>query len=436
MMHKIKIISKMTYVLIPRIIRQQFLDDPVYIYKDILKNFVNKYKLKNNNQDNGVLTLQLAENIEELDCTYEILYKDINRDNYIDGPKIRIDNEDYYKSKLHNDLPDIKIYKIENVSVIGLSDAVIAGSKFSHHELNLMKSHHDLKRPEVFNKINESQYTIAVNYKKISKKNNIYISLLKEHSTNYFHWTTEGLPRLVLITDTLKKSKDFNINNYTLLIDENMPKQCKDMISLIVGLDIDIIDVKMGESFFCEQVIYCTPFWNALDNTQGLPTPSKEFFVDKYGLNLVKDTILKNYKPKKFKQFNSKKVYLQRLNNKLRPITNIHQVELLLHKADFEFVDVGSLSFEEQIELFQHVDIVIGVSGAAFTNLLFMKDGAKAVNFYPSVSSTNYYIFQPLADVSNVDLTHFLTIPNEGDNSIHGKSSIELENLELYLKEL
>ena len=37
MKSKIKFILKMIYVLIPRIIRQQVLDDPIYLYKEVLK---------------------------------------------------------------------------------------------------------------------------------------------------------------------------------------------------------------------------------------------------------------------------------------------------------------------------------------------------------------------------------------------------------------
>lgn len=37
MKSKIKLILKMIYVLISRIIRQQVLDDPIYLYKEVLK---------------------------------------------------------------------------------------------------------------------------------------------------------------------------------------------------------------------------------------------------------------------------------------------------------------------------------------------------------------------------------------------------------------
>ena len=127
-------------------------------------------------------------------------------------------------------------------------------------------------------------------------------------------------------------------------------------------------------------------------------------------------------------------MYLQRLNNKLRPISNLKQLEVLLLKNDFEFVDVGSLDLKEQIELFQSVDIIVGASGAAFTNLIFMKENSIAISFYPSASATNYYVFQPLSDVSNVELVHFLTTSSNVDLSVHAEASIDLDNLNLLLE--
>ena len=171
---------------------------------------------------------------------------------------------------------------------------------------------------------------------------------------------------------------------------------------------------------------------------QGVYTSKKEkeFFVDKFALELVRNTMIQNYDTTVPLYFKNKQIYLQRLNNKLRPVTNLNKVELLLYKYGFEFIDVGSLNLIEQIKLFQHADIVIGASGAAFTNLLYMKKNAKAINFYPSASATNYYVFQPLADVSEVDFTHFLTTPKEGEISVHAEVSIDLQNLETLLKEL
>jgi hypothetical protein len=63
-----------------------------------------------------------------------------------------------------------------------------------------------------------------------------------------------------------------------------------------------------------------------------------------------------------------------------------------------------------------------------------MKENSIAISFYPSASATNYYVFQPLSDVSNVELVHFLTTSLNGDLSVHDEASIDLDNLNLLLQ--
>lgn len=430
MKSKIKLILKMIYVLIPRIIRQQVLDDPIYLYKEVLKKAINKIKKGKNS------SFTLVNKIEELECRYEIIFNKSNRTNIINKPKLFIDEKNYFKPLIEGTVPDINIYKLNNVSVLGSTDAIIYNNKFLHYELNLMENWHDLKRWDIFTKIDAQCYELNLKYdNKIlaSNKNKKYISLLKEHSINYYHFMTEGLPRLIQIMESVEK---FEVSNYSLLIDDEMPKQCLEAIKFVVNFDIEIIFIKKGEIFHCDELIYCTPLWTSLDNTISLPNPKKEFFVDKYAINFVREKILSKCVSKENNGNKFRKVYLQRLNNKLRPISNLRELELFLLKNDFEFVDVGSLNLLEQIELFQTVDIVIGASGATFTNLLFMKKGSVAINFYPSSSSTNYYVFQPLADVADVELVHFLTKPKDGELSVHAEASVDINNLNLLLKEM
>lgn len=426
-------------MLLPKFIRAQY-DDSIWWYRELLKKIKNKIYNNFTNytkDDVETLKLNLVDNINKLNCRFELLFSKTDRESFINAPKIHIDKQDYFKSKLHNSVPDIAIYKLNDVNVVGHTDAILYGSSFFHIELLFMEDFHDLKRPEIFSKNSDDTYNVTVNYYDREKSSKKYITLLKEHSINYFHWTTEAIPRLIMILDILKKEEsEFDISRYTILVDDGLPKQCIDMIEIITGKKINILFLKKGESFQCEELIYCSPLWHSLDNTTGLPNPKKEFFVDKYALEIARDRILSSYKKSNDIPYDFRKVYLQRLNNKLRPITNLNKLELLLFKNGFEFIDVGSLNLHEQIELFQNADVVVGASGAAFTNLLFMHKGSKAINFYPSASATNYYVFQPLADVAGVDLTHFLTTPKEGETSVHAEASVDLNNLELFLKEI
>ena len=440
MKSKIKLLFKMFYVLIPRIIREQFLDDSLYLYRETFSKLVEKFfNGKEKASLSEIKELNLIKKVEDLECEYEVLFNKVNRENHIKSPKLYLDGKNYFKPEIEGNLPDINIYNFKKVSVVGSTDAIVCKDHFLHHELNLMETWHDLKRWDIFTKIDEEKYELNLKYSKDElsiKRSKIYISLLKEHSVNYYHFMTEGLPRLIQIVDVLReKNEQFNSEDYALLVDDEMPKQCIEAIELVLNSSIEIVFVKKGEIFYCEELIYCTPMWTSLDNTTGLPNPKKEFFVDKYAINLVKESILSNFVTKTKTTNKLRKVYLQRLNNKLRPISNLKQLEVLLLKNDFEFVDVGSLDLKEQIELFQSVDIIVGASGVAFTNLIFMKENSIAISFYPSASATNYYVFQPLSDVSNVELVHFLTTSSNVDLSVHAEASIDLDNLNLLLKE-
>jgi len=435
-MIKLFLVLKLFYLLLPKFVRNQY-DDSAHYYKEIVLRILQKYK-NTKSVINENLRLELVNNIEDLGCSYEVIFEKKDRDNYIHSPKLYLEGKSYFKPELQGSLPDIHIYILKKVSVVGSTDAIIYKDNFLHYELNLMESCHDLKGWDVFTKIDKQVYELNLKYNKeqLSSKNKKIISLLKEHSVNYYHFMIEGLPRLIQLVEALLKSGQFDTNEYVLLVDDEMPKQCLEAINLVLNDTIKIVFVKKGERYFCDELYYCTPLWTSLDNTTGLPNPKKEFFVDKYAINLVKESILSNFVTKTKTTNQLRKVYLQRLNNKLRPISNLNQLELLLLKNDFEFVDVGGLNLKEQIELFQTVDIVVGISGAAFTNLIFMKENAKAINFYPSVSATNYYLFQPLADISHVDLMHFLTTFQEGQVSIHSEASIDIDSLNLLLKEL
>ncbi|MGC9402634.1 glycosyltransferase family 61 protein [Vibrio genomosp. F10 str. 9ZC157] len=424
----ISITLRSIYYLFPKIFREQYIES-IAFYRTCLSNLVCR---DNNNSDN-LLDVQLVSEPNLLDDNFELIAHITDRYSKVNAPRLHVDNQECKRSPLEGQLPDVKVIRLSGVNILGSTDAIISGNKMYHQELTLMGATHDLKRPDIFSTsdgINaESRQYIVQTYGDKLTVEGCAISLLKEHSVNYYHWLTELLPKLVETINSL----DENNHNLTILIDEKMPEQCVGLIDLILKgirrIKYTIVRVKLGQLVFCHKLIYCTPLWTSLDNTRFLPNPKKEFFVSVDCLRLVKErislaiksntTIIKN-----------KKVYLQRQNNKLRKITNVLELERMLYKQGFDFVDPGSLDFREQYSLFSQAEIIVGASGASFTNLLFMKDGSKGISLYPSAQSTNYYVFQPLADVSNVEFIHFLTTPDDDSNSVHGDAKVNVKELE------
>lgn len=432
-----RIFLRSVYYIFPKFIRNQYIESVIF-YSALMKSISNK----NNNEEENIINVKLVSHIEELGAPLDKIGSIENRSSHVNAPELLVQDKICFRNSLSGDLPAVEIFRLKGVCILGNTDAVIFNDLMYHYELSSMEHNHDLKRPEIFEFIDDKNELI-VNNKVNSSRGKIIglsISLLKEHSINYYHFITEVLPKLLLILQN-KNSLTVHGNDkkITILIDSKMPIQNEDILLAVLpkkdGLDFEIVRINNAEIIFCEELVYCTPLWISLDNTKCLPNPKKEFFVATDGLCNIKNHLKLSVNSEQSTIVN-KKIYLQRANNKLRKITNILELELLMYKLGFDFIDPGSLSFEEQYNLFSQADIVIGASGAAFTNLLFMRENSIAISLYPSAQSTNYYVFQPLADVSGVRLIHVLTHPEDESNSVHGNASVDISKLETLLIEI
>ncbi|EAQ53104.1 MULTISPECIES: DUF563 domain-containing protein [Vibrio] len=424
------------YYLFPRFIRHQYIDSIIF-YRHVFFRLISLFKSKENKPEENRFDVRLVGDLELLGGGCEIIQHVSERYASVQGPLLYVDNQECKRSSLEGRLPDTKVVRLSGVQVIGSTDAVISGINMYHHELSLMENIHDLKRPDIFLKYEELEgfdFQISFIREKLTL-DGLVVSLLKEHSTNYYHWVTEVIPKLANMMEYIE-SKDEKI---TILVEEGTPQQSLSLIELLLSelknTEYHLCHVKKGQLVYCESLIYCTPLWTSLDNTRSLPNPKKEFFVSSDCLKKVKDKLSKNTLSNNY-ILKNKKIYLQRENTKLRKLSNVLDLERLLYRKGFDFVDPGSLDFFEQYNLFSQAEVIVGASGAAFTNLLFMKPGSTAISLYPSAQSTNYYVFQPLADVSNVHLIHFLTTPDDNSNSVHGDANVDVKELEKLLEKL
>ncbi|AJI57895.1 hypothetical protein LA02_884 [Francisella philomiragia] len=429
-------VVKIVYKFIPKIIREQFLLDPLIALRDAkLRNRLAKTEVQVDMVDTA---FSLVSSIEELNCQSKLLFQNIDRSIKVTGPKLVIDSEEFIKSDIYTNLPDVKIYSINNVSVVGNTDVLIKDECFFNYNLSEMDSNHTIKRFNNISLINDKKYSIKFN--KSSQKHSsekIYISLLDDNSRNYYHFVVETIPRFMLVIDILKTNTNFNISDYIFLIDEVTPKQCLELLNIVAGCELDIEIVGESDEFYCDKLIHCSPLSYYLENSNNIPNTFKDCVIDVAALKKIRDSVLSYPNIKAFKKFKCTKIYLPRLGNNWRKLDNNHQLETLMHRKGFEFVNTGTMSFMEQVSLFQHADIIVGPSGASFTNLLFMKAGAKVINISPSSSCMNYTFFQAIADVSNVDMALFLTTPSTEDTTyVHAPSKIDITAFEAYINNI
>ena len=325
-------------------------------------------------------------------------------------------------------VPDLFLLELDDVRVIGSTNAVVRGEKVLHPELLHTESLHDSKAPDLYQftdanrrKLNFSTFTPLGGQRRVK----VGIHLLKEHSFNFYHWLFECLPRLNFFIANLSKLGRYE--KFTILIDSDILPGGMEAMRRLIKFPYEIEVVRRGELVSCDKLFYVSPFWFSLDNSRHQVDAYRDYAVDKYAVQTTRDS----FRDLTSRNAPTRKIYLPRVATQVRRIVNSGQVETLMRENGFEIVHAHELTFAGQVELFSSAKVLIGASGAAFSNMVFMQPGTKAVIFSPKqLEVFNYYIFQQLADVAGVELSHLLSVPAKKDDFfIHDNFTVNIDDL-------
>jgi hypothetical protein len=311
--------------------------------------------------------IQLVQNIAELSVDKVHLLSIQKRVSSMNSPKI-FESEHEKVERFTASVLNIELYLLNDLYGYSKSTLISDGKSAFSQLLYNFHPKYDFKNGLQQSISSLIMKKINVNFKTIQNLDGdkIGIHLLNEHSKNYFHWLYEIIPKLVLINNYIMNSEYYKNQRYVLIIDENLYKQMFEIINLIVKFNHQINEINDLNGIHCKQLIYCTDFWISQDNTRFKPNVVEEFFVDKYAVQLVLNSLGQH------KSFivPHRRIYLVRKG--ARQLINQKEIENVLKEFEFEFVNVASLSFLEQIKIFSEALIVVGASGAAFSNIVFM----------------------------------------------------------------
>ena len=224
---------------------------------------------------------------------------------------------------------------------------------------------------------NNSSYILCHKNKYDKAKLNKIIYLSGSYDNNWYHWLIEILPKLYLIKKYINDYK-----TYDLVISESVFASKTHMESLkLIAKNDKIVLIKPGVFYKAKEILY-------------VETPANSDFETKKPLKYVLKNgnfyaeVLKSYKlfmekqilrsEKKFGKY----IYLYRNQNTRK--FNQNEIINLIRLYGFEVVDTAKLSFSDQVNLFKHAEIILGASGAAWTNIIFSSSKTKALIFYPS----------------------------------------------------
>jgi len=235
------------------------------------------------------------------------------------------------------------------------------------------------------------------------------IAIIGSSDTNYYHWLLEVLSKLEFVDNLPAEYNDFPI-----LISEQALKipSIKTFI-LAANLKRKIIYLSSTRSYKIAKLIIFTPPNYLVPNLKNeAQYKIEDNYVHRVSFNYLRAVGLSiNKRP--FPAFLPKRVFLAR-KQFIRPY-NQDEVEELLNKHQFTSVFLEDLDFKQQIALMNNADVIIGPTGAAWTNLIFCQVNTKALcwmaNEYGDLTC-----FSSLATLAKVDLS-YITYDNGAKDS-------------------
>lgn len=315
-------------------------------------------------------------------------------------------------NKVLRTLPETYVAEIENATVFGeneliMSKGQILSDTFSSVYVNKM---HLTKR--IVEKIDLDKKEAVLRYHYYRKKPiDKAFNLTGIFSYSYYHFLVNILPKLFYLYQCDEYVE------YPLLIDRRAYESYKNIIDIFNIHNRKIVCVGADVAFMVKKLIISSNC--AWYDRYVLENYFEEVghVYDKLAIQFVRDMALKKVK----RGVGTKRVYVSRRNisEDRRRLVEEEKVEALFHRYGFVSVCPEELSFLEQVELFSQAEIFAGVSGAAFTNIIFLPEDATIICSTCVCGNTGENLFPTLWNT--VGKGKFITL--------QGKAIKETENL-------
>lgn len=182
-----------------------------------------------------------------------------------------------------------------------------------------------------------------------------WTSLISLWSEGYYHWFTDVLPRLALLSEFPSETK--------ILMRGPLMRYQQESLFMLGVLD-RVRETPEGH-LLIDEYYFSSP-------------PSMTGCTDPYSVNWLRDQFL----PCKADVETPNRFFIIR-KGKTRGIKNQSEVAKLFKSRGWVVVDLEELSLAEQITWFSNAEAIAGEHGAGFTNLLWCSPGCRVLELCP-----------------------------------------------------
>jgi len=201
-------------------------------------------------------------------------------------------------------------------------------------------------------------------------------------NSNYWHWLFDVLPRI----EIAKKVINLKKINYFLFPDLVKPFQLETIDMLNIPSQKTLSSKKFRHVSSDQIFITDHPYikQNAHLDTQNIPD---------WVFRWVRTNFLKK---EKFTEAPSpKKVYIDRDDStanhaKYQNILNKDEFYNFLKSQDFKFLNLSKLKFIDQVKIFNNAELILGIHGSGFSNIIFSEKKTKIIELRSSKTGKMY----------------------------------------------
>ena len=270
------------------------------------------------------------------------------------------------------------------------------------------------------------------NYSKFS--NNVIFFGYSHQPSNYYHFIAEILPRILIYKNN---SPQVNIG----LVIGDTPKQILEIYAKALGT-APILLREPPEIINFNRIILARDFRHQKLVDFADSTPDKNIFASRR-LELINSKMFleeafSNTRDIKYQQSDLKAIFLTRKLNSERAPKNLIELEERMLDIGITKVDTSDLSMSQQIELFRGSKLVVALSGASLTNLMFCEKDTVILMIAPDMTPFSFVFWRDYAEIFELTLITLHSVYEKNDKPREYSVNIsELTKItSIYLKQI
>lgn len=313
------------------------------------------------------------------------------------------------------EFPEVYLASIENCTLIGASNFLIANDGIICHDL--FQPRYDYTSEELHGRfcINYKIPCVTV-FSGIKAENEIEngVVFTDAVSGNFAHFLTEVLPRVFVF------SREYSNNNIPLIIDYGLHQNLMQALMIVVDENADLIELEMEERLAVKSLQVVSPCgyvpFDRRPCSKKLPGHNQGIFSS-VALSSMRDYI-KSKIPSLTEVSKPLKIFIRR-NSGYRNVSNSKEIETMLLANGFVVVEPEKLNFIEQVEIFSNAEVVVGATGAAFANLIFCNSDTKIIILISDYKNMIYGYWQNMAASVGNKVTYVIGVCDVTFSNLH-----------------